>query len=179
MLDTNRFTGDGVGIKPPQIKSIQMVDIYSTGASGTVTFLIDEVVLANSILLFGSALGKSAQYVGALAKIWLSDTTHISVTTTGTSCRYAGTVIVLEFAGSSVKSKQTGTASVTTAGLNVTISSVDPDKCLVNATYMHNSSIGEDYLFYASTLAATNLFIDWAGENGNTRDVYWEVLELR
>ena len=131
----------------PMIKSIQHV----THSGSLTSITIDPVVMDNTMLI-GNWGGTYDSSSGGYADFELTSATTIDVYTDDS--RESVLVYIVEFDEGVIKSKQSGNISFGSSDLtkDVTITSVDPDKCIClhDACTSGNSCFG-----YATT--ATNL----------------------
>lgn len=189
MTDIGRFIQDGIGAKLPGIKSIQcfQIRVQSSGDYDTTINAVN--VDASIVVAIPAGHERTTSFDSGITKALLTSATNLRVTGTGgNQCGVA--VYVIEFDASFVRSLQSGTVTVpggannTAPGVtNVTISSVDPSRCIAIANGFTVHNFGDDAAMSAAGAkvdSATNLRI----ENYYDRDdvfelqVTWYVLEL-
>ena len=181
MSDIGRFLQDGVGQKPPQIKSIQFATIPTgTGTAGVSSATINAVVPANSMIFLAGVPNVKDNSYSAIGRVYFTSPTQVSVShSDSTLYMYQLTLLIIEFHPSAVKSRQSGSQHISAgATADITISSVTPAKCLHTAYKFAGNSGGISDNAHSNIvgLTGTNLQIKLNGSYSQT--VYWEILEL-
>jgi len=169
LVDSGRFSVDGIGLIKVGIKSIQQV-------SGTGVKAINAVVEANTILIPVWTSGKDNSSMNRSTAL----TSATSVTITDAD-GYGGLVYVVELYPGYLKSKQTGNTSVGDGEYtDVTISEVNIAKTIVIMTSIYMLEDGTVRLIVASPelTTSTNLRLTNSDVAYSIASQSWELYEI-
>jgi hypothetical protein len=168
--------GDGAGIKK-SIKSIQRIAVTISSTTQTVT--IAPVNPANTLVMMD--LTGPVSNIAINPNIELTNATTLTISVNQyPSPSYTVYVTVIEFMN--VKSKQTGSATAISGNIpnpyNVTISAVNPSKCLAFASMTCSSgATGPDVA--SATVTNNKTLTIYSGYGpGLSGTVKWQVIEF-
>lgn len=184
MLDIRDHGGilGGAGSQA-SIKSIQRVSTsYYNRTSQDVA--ISSVDTSKTIVLMDLLIGSgNSGNPYFMPTVELTSSTNVRIASRNGDSGYGYTIdlYVIEF--NNVKSKQAGTYTAPGSGpsspLNISISSVNPSKCIAIAQSASSSS-RQGYAGTSATVSsATNLRISFDIGPGNTGFIKWQVLEFK
>ena len=159
------------------IKSIQIIEGQMNAGLNTYTIPISPINPSNSIAIFD--LSQVTQNVNELLAIEITNSTTITLSTSGTNLTSNNKFCIKVIEFNNVKSKQTGSVVPSANPTNVTISSVNPNKCLAVAygTSTYSSTVLGSIYFYVLVSTATNLKFAFQSY-GNFNNLKWQVIEF-
>jgi len=157
------------------IKSVQHITDTGFGTSATRDVSISAIDTNNSYVIIYDMVNQATPNTSTIsARITSSTNVRLTRGTTGSSNVKVG-LIVVEF--SKIKSKQTGTTSITTFPTNVTISNIDLSKSILQCSTYSTSGSGDlrSVKYFASLTSSTNLQLD-SQASGVVVD--WQIIEF-
>jgi len=182
MLNTNRWAGDGIGLPPSIIKSIQR--FY--GSSLDFPLTISEVDPDYAIIILTSHPKMDASTAVKFVGFSFVDSTHITADYADeTSGRYIG-LMVIEFDPAYVKFKQTGLVTATQGVIpaNAALTqNVNPAKCLCFVYgYFEDSSVRLYFDIALSSVSASEIVFtgySYSGSPSGAPYARYQLIELR
>ena len=178
-LDSNLLGGFAIdGPSGSNIKSMQSGTYTLTSTNGTVT--ISNVDLTKAFLIFSYT--PSSADTSAAKQITTGVLTNSTTITFTANSVPTGTLItwqVIEF--NNVKSNQRGSIGAPTSTTqNITISNVNPSKCLyfISLTSAQGGTSAGWVLFSAVLSSSTNFLITWGNNYGAVLSCNWQIIEF-